>query len=330
MSWILHALSIPHSALVSVIFGLMLVSFPLGAYTVFNTDMGDDITHRLPTSQLAAFGAAQHALPHLELGDVFVAAWTTYAMLFVLAMMGPGRDMASALRQPVFARVRTSNYMVQTISWFSVLVLASAAVDVVQGWFGSPMSPPDAGNDLVQFYLVTISPITEEAVFRVALVGLPVMMIYMHRASLWLALKALWHPARHLHIYDSKKMILVVLVAGAAFGAAHIIPGDTWGPEKLLQATAAGVILGYVYCKHGLVCAIMIHWASNYFLYSYGYFVAHVGDWDVSQAFQQPFFFTVQVILVAAGAITLAALIMERRAAPPPPSRRVPGFGEAG
>ena len=45
---ILHAVGIPFSALTSVIFGLMIVSFPLGAYAIFNSDIGDDIDYSFP------------------------------------------------------------------------------------------------------------------------------------------------------------------------------------------------------------------------------------------------------------------------------------------
>jgi len=37
----MKSLGIPFSALVSVIFGLMILSFPLGAYVVFNSNIED-------------------------------------------------------------------------------------------------------------------------------------------------------------------------------------------------------------------------------------------------------------------------------------------------
>ena len=40
---ILQLLGIPYGALISVIFGLMVFSFPIGAYLVFNSEIGGDI-----------------------------------------------------------------------------------------------------------------------------------------------------------------------------------------------------------------------------------------------------------------------------------------------
>jgi len=44
----LLALGIPFSALVSVIFGLMILSFPIGAYVVFNSSIEDKINYDYP------------------------------------------------------------------------------------------------------------------------------------------------------------------------------------------------------------------------------------------------------------------------------------------
>ena len=54
---ILHVVGIPFSALTSVIFGLMIVSFPLGAYAVFNSDIGDDIDYSFPLEKFDMFVA---------------------------------------------------------------------------------------------------------------------------------------------------------------------------------------------------------------------------------------------------------------------------------
>jgi len=45
---ILHGLGIPYSALISIIFVMMLLSFPIGAYVMFNSDVGKDITFEYP------------------------------------------------------------------------------------------------------------------------------------------------------------------------------------------------------------------------------------------------------------------------------------------
>lgn len=315
-------MGVPLAALASIIFGMLLVSFPLGAYMVFEADIGEQITHQIPAAEMAAFGAGQYAFlpPYVELGDVFMAAWTIYLVVFAVAVMGPDRDVTVAMKSMAYGRGSFSNYMIHAIVWFSILVLASWAIDAIQQQAGLPTTPPDVGNDLVQFHLITLAPITEEILFRVVMVGLPVFALYTHRASPSFLFKCLWHPARHLHIFDTKKMYVVILVAGVAFGVAHVLVEDSWGPGKAAQATAAGIILGYAYCRYGLVCALLIHWAANYFLYAYGNFVAYLGEWSVAEAFEQPFFDTIQIILLAAGAISISAIIMGRWVSRPAPA----------
>ena len=309
---IVQILGIPHSALVSVVFGMMLVSFPLGAYVVFHADPAGHITHQMPISQLDAAGMVSVPVPQVELGDVFVAVWCAYVMLFALGMLGPGKNMLSALRDSISGNISTSNYLVQAISWFGVLVMASVIIDLLQGYVDLSLTPPSADSNLAQFYMITISPLVEEPVFRVILVGVPVFAIYTHRMSLSFLARALWHPARFLHVYDKKRMIAVVLAGGIVFGVAHVISGDHWGVDKLVQASVAGVILGYVYCKYGLACSIILHWSTNYFLYSYGNFVAYVGEWSVLDAFRHPYFEVVQAILVAIGVVTIAGKLIQR------------------
>ena len=52
---ILQGLAIPQAALISVIFCLMILSFPTGAYLVFNSEIGDDITYEYHMDGLSLF-----------------------------------------------------------------------------------------------------------------------------------------------------------------------------------------------------------------------------------------------------------------------------------
>ena len=48
---LIQTIGIPYSALVSIVFGLMIVSFPIGAYVVFNSELGDDIDFGFPLGE---------------------------------------------------------------------------------------------------------------------------------------------------------------------------------------------------------------------------------------------------------------------------------------
>ena len=75
-----------------------------------------------------------------------------------------------------------------------------------------------------------------------------------------------------------KKVLLVIVTVGILFGAAHIFSDEAWSTGKLAQAVASGIIIGCVYFRYGLVPAILIHWATNYFIFSYGLIVADINQ----------------------------------------------------
>ena len=88
---ILQALTIPHTALITVIFCLMILSFPAGAYLVFNSEIGDDITYEYPMDGLSLFlaGIGFEVPIEFELGDGFAVIWCTFLILFTAAIFGP-------------------------------------------------------------------------------------------------------------------------------------------------------------------------------------------------------------------------------------------------
>ena len=82
---LLHVIRIPYSALISVVFVLMLISFPMGAYLVFNSDIGDDINAEYPVENIGIFlaGIGIELPTQLELGDIFIITWS----IFVLSLI---------------------------------------------------------------------------------------------------------------------------------------------------------------------------------------------------------------------------------------------------
>ncbi len=119
---ILHGVGIPFSALTSVIFGLMIVSFPLGAYAIFNSDVGDDIDYSFPLEKFDIFIAGVNIqLPiEYEIGDVFVIFWAIFIILFVITFLGPKKNFIKTIGD-VLSNEKNSlndNYMLNIIKWF--------------------------------------------------------------------------------------------------------------------------------------------------------------------------------------------------------------------
>ena len=311
---ILQWLGIPYGALISVIFGLMVFSFPIGAYLVFNSEIGDDITYEYPMEKFGFFlaGIGFDAPIQFELGDGFIFLWCIFLILFAIAILGPKKNFLNSLQSMITKgeyQIQDS-YMIAIIKWFSILVVVSGVIITVQEFAGIPLEQPEAPNYLLQFFNVTLAPITEEFGFRVLLIGLPLFALYSHKSSFGLFIKSLWRPWHNLHIFDSKKALMVIIGVGILFGVAHVISGEAWDATKFAQATAGGIILGWVYCRYGIVPAILIHWATNYFIFSYGYIIAEINQVTIESAFVDTLMNTIEFILIITGIISVTVFVL--------------------
>ena len=292
----------------------MVLSFPTGMYIVFNSEIGDDITHGYPMDSLSIFlaGIGFEAPVKFELGDGFAVIWCAFLILFTIAIFGPRKNFVTVLQSMISeGRYKIQdNYIVAAIKWFSILVIVSGSIIGVQELIGISVEQPEAPNQLVQFFNISLAPIIEELGFRVVLIGLPLFMLYSQKFSFKSLAKSLWWPSQNLHNVKIKNALLVIVIVGILFGAAHIFSDESWGIGKLAQAIASGIIIGWVYFRYGLAPAIIIHWATNYFIFSYGYIVADVNKISIGDAFSHSLLTTLELILIATGIISVAILVL--------------------
>ena len=305
---IIHGVGIPFSALTSVIFGLMIVSFPLGAYAIFNSDIGDDIDYNFPLEKFDMFIAGVNIqLPlEYEIGDIFIITWSIFVILFVISSLGPKKNFMKTIGD-ILSNGKNSfseNYMINIIKWFSILVLISAVITIIQESFGIVTEPPDTANDLILFLQISLAPITEEIGFRLILIGIPLFLIYSHKSSLKFFFKCLWNPYSNLHVYEKRKAVALIVGVGLFFGIAHVISGEPWTEGKILQASIGGIILGWVYFRYGLAAAIILHWATNYFIYSYLFLISEINGISVQNATTHSMIGTFEIILIISGIIS--------------------------
>ena len=312
-SKLLQSLGIPFAALASVIFGLMILSFPVGAYVVFNSTLETDIHFDYP---LNPFNPIFSEIPRLEisvqLGDAFITVWTIFVIVFAIGLFGPKANFLSSLF-PIISETKRelkSNYLVSSIKWFSILIVISAVIIFVQEGFGVKTESLDSSNILIQFYNVTLAPITEEIGFRVLLIGIPLFVMYSHNNSIRLFLKSLWHPAENLHIFKQKRVLVLITIVGIIFGAAHVISDEGWSFGKFTQATASGIIIGWVYFRYGFISAILVHWATNYFVFSYVYMIADINEISIQSAFTHSLTTTLEILFIITGIISIALILL--------------------
>lgn len=281
---------------------------------MFHTELGDDINFEYPLNEFEIFiaGIGLSVPIDIEIGDAFIVLWLVYVIFFTIALLGPKdgflKTMSSLLSH---GKLKTkSNYMVAVTKWFSILILVSAIINFVQEIFGVSTVPPTAENNLIQFFYVTLAPITEEIGFRVLLIGLPLFAIYSHKSSLKHFFKSLWAPSDNLHVYDSRRAIILIVVVAAFFGLSHIISGEPWSNGKFAQATASGIILGWLYFRFGLISAILVHWATNYFVFSYVNFISQVSLISIEEAFSHSLVHTMEIIFLISGVLSACVLIL--------------------
>lgn len=306
------ALSTPYSALTSVIFGLMIVSFPIGAYVVFNSDIGKEIIFDFPIDGIDVFiGGIGIKIPiQFELGDGFIVVWCMYLVLFAVSLLGPKTNFSKALSSLIsegWHNIR-NNYLLGMLTWFSILIVVSVIIDSLQQSFGIFVEPPEIQNKLIQFFRITTSPLTEEIGFRMFLIGLPLFAMFATKISIVSFFKSLWHPSQNLEITNYKKVLGLVIAVGIFFGIAHIISGSPWSTGKFAQASISGVIIGWVYVRHGLAPAILLHWATNYFIFSYIFFMSDLNQ--TSNEASNPFLNTLEVLFFISGTLAIIIFIL--------------------
>ena len=295
--------------------GLFAISLALGAYVFYASDVGDGINHEYPINSVIGMygGEPISVLDGITIGQIFAIMWALTVGVFVISIKGPKLGYFHALEKMRASSESGAIYshMFQATRWFSILILVSVVIVAVQGLFGVETLPPEIKNDLVGFYQVSNAPYIEEGIFRILLIGVPLYMVYSHRASGVHFLKSLWHPDAHLHV--ERKTFVAVLICAVAvlFGAAHVLVGESWSAGKIAQATAAGIILGWAYYKYGIIPALLVHIMANYMLFSLMYSAVAVSGASISQIQESQFLVTLEILMIFAGVSATLVLILQ-------------------
>jgi hypothetical protein len=292
----------------------MILSFPVGMYVMFNSEIGKDINYQYPIKGLDLFFAGiGYKIPvSFEMGDAFIISWAIFLILFSISYFGPDDSLLKTLSNlmPKGWKNMKGNGMVNMMSWFSILILASVIIEMIQQSFGIKIEPPQADNNLIRFFQLSTSPLTEEVGFRIILIGIPLFLIYSHIPSWKIFFKSLWRPSKYLDIENYKKPMVLVITIGIFFGVAHIMSGTPWSPGKISQASIAGIIIGWVYVRYGFAPAVLIHWGTNYFLSSYLFFISNLSQGPTINESTNPFSNTLEMIITITGIIAISIKVL--------------------
>jgi hypothetical protein len=278
----------------------MVVSFPVGIYTVFGTHLSKNYTASTPVYALTYdFSFASVQVPIVgNLGELFAAFLAIYFVFFLLASrQGPGlvKALLAATNDGYLALF--SNPLASTTVILGATSLGTVLVDSLQSNAGVQTGSlsGDPFSLLVDF---TVAPLLEETSFRLVLLGVPVFLLallLLRDFSPKTAIKVLWRPSsawdvdetdiegtprpsnlpnasmfpgdgsRSLKVRVMKPIVFVFLaLSSIIFGYAHYASGSGWGPGKVSEAALAGLALGYLYVKYGFHTNVLLHWSINY------------------------------------------------------------------
>ena len=75
------------------------------------------------------------------------------------------------------------------------------------------------------------------------------------------------------------------------------------------------MILGWVYLRYGFVAALLIHWATNYFIFSLATFASQINSIPIEEVFTHSLMASVELLLLVTGALSVTVLLINRLAA---------------
>ncbi|HIH99080.1 MAG TPA: CPBP family intramembrane metalloprotease [Nitrosopumilus sp.] len=113
-------------------------------------------------------------------------------------------------------------------------------------------------------------------------------------------------------LFPSFVAILLIIFVGILFGFAHIAFSDSWSDGKFAQATVGGIILGWVYLRYGIVVSLLIHWATNYFIFAYAHFISQINYVPLEIAFTNPLMSSLEWIFLFSGVLGVSILLLNK------------------
>ncbi len=250
---------------------LVVLSFPLGVYTVFFTHLSNSTASTLGYPFLWLGPIAVLVPIPVMYGVAFIAVVVIYVMMFVLTIF-QGKSLPSAVSSGLRRSYEEflSNRALLTLVAIGFLVFTAGLVDEVVSSFGPPIGNPfSGGDDLHTFIGLTLAPLREEFGFRVLLIGIAASVVALPRPGTS-ALRILWRPSVAYEGVDNNTLALVVIWAAGAFsagtfGACHVVcGGGGWDIGKLPEAIYGGIVLGYLYVRYGFHVAVLAHWGIDY------------------------------------------------------------------
>ncbi len=141
---------------------------------------------------------------------------------------------------------------------FAVLFLNVVVVLLVSAVWGEPESPTEEAETWELLFLLANASVWEELVVRVLLLGVPLLLIDLTRHTL--------QAKRYRYFLGGGfslglAEVSLLIISSAMFGIGHY---EGWGAWKVFPSAVAGAAFAYLFLRHGLAAAIMLHFGFDY------------------------------------------------------------------
>jgi hypothetical protein len=141
---------------------------------------------------------------------------------------------------------------------FAVFFINTVIVLTMTSLGSEPETPVEDTATWELLFLLANASVWEEVLFRVLYIGVPLAAAYV----------AMTRDIRKLPKYllggginIGVAEVCLVMISAAMFGFAHY---EGWGAWKIFPSGLAGVAFGYMFLRHGLPAAIMLHFSFDY------------------------------------------------------------------
>jgi len=201
-------------------------------------------------------------------GYVFMFFWLIYLLFFLFLSKGTNSSVYNSLKN-----IRSNeddrfleNDLMFISYYFSLLTVFLFFVNYLQKNIGLPIGELPETNLVLDYVLLTIAPIVEEIGFRVTIIGLLAVIFLSKEKDIRIIFNSLWRPIDVIDVNFYKPLLwLLIIFSSLLFGWSHYAYGSGWDIGKISIATFAGLALGFTYVYRGVISAIMLHWAFNYY-----------------------------------------------------------------
>lgn len=282
---------------------LLIIVFTLLALYVFSLPLGLELFlfENLSTTYSPSY-QIQVKLFNIYIGislsHVFVASVLLYISCFILAFILSWKfrnnlyEIAKTFfSKPISFAMKNFLFALPVIS--SLTYIAVVSIQNLEASYGMPIGTSPLPEDtLLAFFGRSVSPITEEIIYRILPIGvfLAVRLLTLGRreessASLKERLKifflSLASPENAKKMFGLKTVNesgfrrgishdewVMIFFTSFFFALSHYFTG-TWMVGKIASTFIEGLVMGLAYLIYGFYAPILIHWFFNYYFYTY-------------------------------------------------------------